>query len=180
MVGAESLEGWRLPVTEWDSVKDTRKKFEPFGERVIIAGITNPFKIAWHINSGIEILNPIESNCMSPSEIKKRHGDKLVFHGAISVQKTIPNGTVQDVKNEVYERIRTVGYNGGYMVSNENSFPYDAPLENILAMYEAVQDFNYDSLRRYYSAKHIWTSRAGSPFYCCLSGAVMSRSAESS
>ncbi|MEI8342616.1 MAG: hypothetical protein WCH43_13920 [Verrucomicrobiota bacterium] len=85
---------------------------------------------------------------MSPSEIKKRHGDKLVFHGAISVQKNIPNGTVQDVKNEVYERIRTVGYNGGYMVSNENSFPYDAPLENILAMYEAVQDFNYDSLRR--------------------------------
>jgi hypothetical protein len=98
LVGAESLEGWRLPVTEWDSVKDTRKKFEPFEERVIIAGITNPFKIAWHINTGIEILNPIESNCMSPSEIKKRHSDKLAFHGAISVQKTIPNGTVQDVK----------------------------------------------------------------------------------
>jgi hypothetical protein len=34
------------------------------------------------------------------------------------------------------------------MVSNENSFPYDAPFENILAMDEAVQDFNYDSLRR--------------------------------
>ena len=40
-----------------------------------------------------------------------------------------------------------MGYNGGYMVSNENSFPYDAPLENVLALYEAVHDFNYDSLR---------------------------------
>jgi uroporphyrinogen decarboxylase len=99
------------------------------------------------IETGIEILNPIESNCMDPAELKRLYGQKLAFHGAISVQKTIPNGTVADVKNEVYERIRTVGYNGGYMVSNENSFPYDAPLENVLALYEAVHDFNYDSLR---------------------------------
>lgn len=99
------------------------------------------------IETGIEILNPIESNCMDPAALKREFGAKIAFHGAISVQKTIPNGTVADVKNEVYERIRTVGYNGGYMVSNENSFPYDAPLENVLAMYEAVHDFNYQSLR---------------------------------
>jgi uroporphyrinogen decarboxylase len=99
------------------------------------------------IESGVDILNPIESNCMDPAALKKRFGSKLVFHGAISVQKTIPDGTVQDVKEEVYLRIRTVGYNGGYIVSNENSFPYNAPLANVLAMYEAVQDFNYDSLR---------------------------------
>jgi uroporphyrinogen decarboxylase len=99
------------------------------------------------IETGIEILNPVESNCMDPAELKREFGDRITFHGAISVQKTIPCGTVADVKNEVYRRIRTVGYNGGYMVSNENSFPYDSPLENVLAMYEAVRDFNYDSLR---------------------------------
>lgn len=99
------------------------------------------------INSGVEILNPIESNCMDPAALKRQYGTQLVFHGAISVQKTIPDGTVQDVKDEVYQRIREVGYNGGYIVSNENSFPYDAPLENVLALYEAVQDFDYDSLR---------------------------------
>jgi uroporphyrinogen decarboxylase len=84
---------------------------------------------------------------MDPAALKKQFGSKLVFHGAISVQKTIPDGTVKDVKDEVYLRIRTVGYNGGYIVSNENSFPYNAPLANVLAIYEAVQDFNYDSLR---------------------------------
>jgi len=99
------------------------------------------------IESGVDILNPIESNCMNPAALKKQFGGRLVFHGAISVQKTIPDGTVKDVKDEVYLRIRSVGYNGGYIVSNENSFPYNAPLANILAMYEAVQDFNYDSLR---------------------------------
>jgi uroporphyrinogen decarboxylase len=99
------------------------------------------------IETGIDILNPIESNCMDPAELKQAFGEQIAFHGAISVQKTIPCGTVADVKNEVYERIRTVGYNGGYIVSNENSFPYNAPLENVLAMYEALQDFDYDSLR---------------------------------
>jgi uroporphyrinogen decarboxylase len=99
------------------------------------------------IESGLDILNPIESNCMDPAELKREFGDRLVFHGAISVQKTIPNGAIRDVKDEVYTRIRTVGYNGGYIVSNENSFPFNAPLENVLAMYEAVKDFNYDSLR---------------------------------
>lgn len=62
------------------------------------------------------------------------HAGKKVFNGAISVHKTIPNGTVSEVNNEVYTRIKTVGYDGGYMVSNENTFPYDAPLANILAM----------------------------------------------
>lgn len=99
------------------------------------------------IRTGIEILNPVESNCMDPALLKAQYGSQIAFHGAISVQKTIPSGTVADVKKEVYTRIRTVGYDGGYMVSNENSFPYDAPLANVLAMYEAVQDFDYAALR---------------------------------
>ena len=250
LVGKESLDAWNLPRTVLASVEETKKSFKAFADKVIIAGINNPFKIAWHIcgyehfmimmalepkfvhdlydrlfaweteravvaakagadivavvgdvagvngpmfsigmweefieprfkamikeikkanpstyiffhsdgelasmvpsfiKTGIEILNPIESNCMDPALLKNKYGDKIAFHGAISVQKTIPNGTVSDVKNEVYARIKTVGYNGGYMVSNENSFPYDAPLANILAMYEAVQDFNYKSLRK--------------------------------
>jgi len=109
-------------------------------------GLLEPF-IPALIKCGIDILNPIESNCMDPADIKRKFGEQLAFHGAISVQKTIPNGTVADVKNEVNERIRTVGYNGGYIVSNENSFPYNAPLENVLAIYEAVQAFDYASLR---------------------------------
>ena len=99
------------------------------------------------IDTGIEILNPVESNCMDPAALKREFGDRIAFHGAISVQRAIPRGTVADVTQEVHTRIRTVGYDGGYMVSNENSFPFDAPLANILAMYEAVRDFDYDSLR---------------------------------
>ena len=98
------------------------------------------------IRCGIDILNPIQSACMDPVEVKKRYGDKLTFHGTISVQDTIPNCTVDDVRNEVIERIKTVGYNGGFIISPENSIPYDAPLENILALYDTAREFDYRQL----------------------------------
>jgi len=98
------------------------------------------------IDCGIDILNPIQSACMDPEKIKKKYGNSLTFHGTISVQDTIPNGTVNDVKNEVLKRIRTVGYNGGFIISPENSIPFDAPLVNILAIYDAVFEFNYGTL----------------------------------
>ena len=99
------------------------------------------------IGCGIDILNPIQSACMDPVKIKTKYGDRLTFHGTISVQDTVPNRTLQDVVNEVNDRIQTVGYNGGLFVSPENSIPYDAPLENILAIYDTVMNYNYDSLR---------------------------------
>ncbi len=98
------------------------------------------------IQCGIDILNPIQSACMDPAEVKNRFGSQLTFHGTISVQDTIPNGTVADVRQEVITRIKTVGYNGGLIVSPENSIPYDAPLENVLAVYDAVRDFDYRQL----------------------------------
>jgi uroporphyrinogen decarboxylase len=99
------------------------------------------------IACGIDILNPIQSACMDPVKIKKKYGNSLTFHGTISVQDTIPNGTVKDVVNEVNERIETIGYNGGLVISPENSIPYDAPLENILAVYDTVLAYDYSSLR---------------------------------
>ena len=98
------------------------------------------------IRAGVDVLNPVQSACMDPAEIKRKYGDRLTFHGTISVQDTIPNGTAQDVRDEVVERIRTVGYNGGLVVSPENSVPFDAPLENVLALYETVREFDYRSL----------------------------------
>ncbi len=94
--------------------------------------------IPYLIECGIDIINPIQSACMDPAEIKRKYGMDVTFHGTISVQDTIPNGSVEDVKNEVAERIKTVGFNGGFIISNENVIPYDAPLENILALYEAA------------------------------------------
>ena len=98
------------------------------------------------IRCGIDILNPIQSACMDPASIKAKYGDQLSFHGTISVQDTLPCGTAADVRREVIQRIETVGYNGGLIVSPENSIPYNAPLENVLALYDTVQSYDYRKL----------------------------------
>jgi hypothetical protein len=98
------------------------------------------------IDCGVDILNPVQSSCMDPAAIKRKYGERLVFHGTISVQDTVPRGSVREVREEVAQRIRTVGYDGALVVSPENSIPFDAPLENILAIYETVRDFDYRTL----------------------------------
>jgi hypothetical protein len=94
------------------------------------------------IQCGVDIINPIQTACMDPVAIKEKYGDRITLHGTISVQDTIPNGSVEDVRNEVIHRIEKVGYNGGLVISTENSIPYDAPLENILAVYETVRSYD--------------------------------------
>jgi len=99
------------------------------------------------IRCGIDILNPIQSACMDPAAVKRKYGASLTLHGTISVQDTVPDGTVEDVRNEVMTRIRTVGYDGGFIISPENSIPYDAPLANVLALFETALQFDYSALR---------------------------------
>ncbi len=62
----------------------------------------------------------------------------ITFYGAIDEQQTLPFGSAEDVRQEVRQRIATLGCNGGYIVSPSHGFQADTPLENILAMYEEV------------------------------------------
>lgn len=94
------------------------------------------------IEIGVNILNPIQPECMDPVEIKKKYGNKITMHGTISLQKTLPKGSVEDVKHEVYERIETCGKNGGLIICPSNLIQNDTPLENIVAMYDAVLHYN--------------------------------------
>jgi uroporphyrinogen decarboxylase len=93
------------------------------------------------IEIGVQILNPIQPECMNPAEIKKKYGDKLTLYGTISIQKTLPYGTVEDVENEVKHRIATCGYDGGLIISPSNQVLVDTKIENFLAIYEAVKKY---------------------------------------
>ncbi|MCK4590279.1 MAG: hypothetical protein KAT86_00895, partial [Candidatus Latescibacteria bacterium] len=90
------------------------------------------------IEVGIDILNPIQPECMDPVEIKKKYGDRLVLHGAVSLQKTLPFGSPEDVKAEVRYLIENCNVNGGFVLGPSNVLFKEIPPENIIAMYEAV------------------------------------------
>ena len=73
---------------------------------------------------------------MDPKRLKDEFGDRLSFHGGIDIIKTLPRGTVADVRAEVAERIRVLGRNGGYVLASSHHIQSDTPLANIFAMYE--------------------------------------------
>ena len=89
---------------------------------------------------GFNIIDPIQPECMDPYEIKERFGDRMTLHGTISAQQTLPFGTVDDVRNEVRERIERCGKNGGLVIAPNNVVQFDVPLENLLAVYETAKE----------------------------------------
>ncbi len=92
------------------------------------------------IETGIDILNPVQPECMDPAAIKAKYGRQLAFWGAVSVQKTMPFGTPDQVRAEVRERIRTVGEGGGYILAPAHVLGPEVPWENIAAFFEAADE----------------------------------------
>ena len=90
------------------------------------------------IEIGIDILNPVQPECMDPAAIKRRFGDRLAFWGTVSVQRTMPFGTPDDVRAEVRARIRDVGRGGGLILAPAHVLGPETPWENIVAFFEAA------------------------------------------
>lgn len=89
------------------------------------------------IGIGIDILNPIQWRCrdMDRARLKAQYGDKVIFHGAMDNQQTLPFGSTEDVRAEVRENIETLGPDGYILAPCHNIQPL-TPTENILAMYD--------------------------------------------
>ena len=97
------------------------------------------------IDIGIDIFDPVQPECMDPAEIKNLYGDKLVFSGAISIQKTMPFGTPADIEAEVKLRMKTIGAGGGYIMAPTHFIEPEVPWENLMAFVEAAKRFGrYD------------------------------------
>jgi uroporphyrinogen decarboxylase len=94
------------------------------------------------IQAGIDILNPIQwrSKGMDREGLKRDFGDKVVFHGAMDNQYTLPFGTVEEVRQEVLDNLRILGAGGGYILAPcHNIQPITAP-EKVVAMYETCYE----------------------------------------
>ena len=93
------------------------------------------------IEIGVEVLNPIQPEAMDPARIKRLYGDRLAFWGGVSVQRTMPFGTPEQVRAEVKERIETLGRGGGYVIAPAHVLEPEVPWQNILAFVEAALEF---------------------------------------
>jgi uroporphyrinogen decarboxylase len=92
------------------------------------------------IEIGLDILNPVQPECMDPVKVKSEYGDRLAFWGTIGTQTTMPFGDTDEVRRVVRERIDTLGPEGLLLAPTHVLEP-DVPWENIVAFVEAVEEY---------------------------------------
>ncbi|GAP73271.1 hypothetical protein SAMD00024442_71_4 [Candidatus Symbiothrix dinenymphae] len=90
------------------------------------------------IDIGLNSFNPFQPEVMSVYDILPRYRGRLAFHGGLSIQKTLPLGSRQDVIDES-KRLLQLGADGGYIFSPSHSVESDTPFENMLAFIETAQ-----------------------------------------
>jgi uroporphyrinogen decarboxylase len=98
------------------------------------------------IEIGLDVLNPIQPASMDPAQIKKEFGNHLCFWGTIDEQYTLPFGKPSDVEAEIHHRLRTVGKDGGLILSPTHHVQLDTPLKNFWMMVNTISNSPYPSI----------------------------------
>jgi uroporphyrinogen decarboxylase len=90
------------------------------------------------IELGVDLLNPIQPDAkgMEAQRLKDEFGERLSFHGGVDILRILPQGTPDEVRDEVRRLVDTLGRDGGYVLCSSHHMQPDTPVENILAMYE--------------------------------------------
>ena len=96
------------------------------------------------IDCGVDMLEPIQIRAegMEPEGLKRDFGKDLCFYGGVDLQQILCQGTPQQVSDEVKRLIDILGRDGGYILGPGHTYiQIDAPIENILAMYQTAYTY---------------------------------------
>ena len=91
--------------------------------------------------AGLDILNPVQPECVDADAIRHRFGKRLTFDGCIGTQSTMPWGTPDEVRARVKEVIDKYGRNGGLIIAPTHVLEPEVPLENIDALFDACREY---------------------------------------
>lgn len=91
------------------------------------------------IEVGVDILNPIQPECMDFHKIHESYGDSVSFWGTIGTQELLPYGTADQVRMECLSRLETCGLKGGLCLGPTHLIEPEVPWENLLAIREAAE-----------------------------------------
>ncbi len=95
------------------------------------------------IDAGINILNPVQISArgMDPERLKREFGDQLCFWGGgCDTQTVLPFGTPDEVYAHTRRNIEIFKPGGGFVFCQVHNIQAGVPLENIVAMRQAVHD----------------------------------------
>jgi uroporphyrinogen-III decarboxylase len=125
------INDWVHSNTNWKTFKHSCGAVETFMSRFI--------------DSGFDIINPVQvsANGMDPAHLKNTYGKDLVFWGGgVDTQKTLPYKTPEQVREEVLRLCDIFAKDGGFVFNTVHNIQANVPVENIVAMVDAVKEFN--------------------------------------
>lgn len=128
------INDWVHLNTQWKTFKHSCGAVEPF--------------LPKFIEAGFDIINPVQINArgMDPQLLKKKYGKDIVFWGGgVDTQKTLPYGSPAEVREEVLRLCEIFSKDGGFVFSTVHNVQANVPVENMVAMIDAVKEFNGDS-----------------------------------
>lgn len=103
-------------------------------------GYVSPF-IGDLIDVGVDILNPVQPECMDFADVHKKYGSRISFNGTLGTQKLFPFGSPDDVRAEVRRNLGIAGKKGGLFACPTHMLEPEVPWENIVAYVEAAKEF---------------------------------------
>jgi Uroporphyrinogen decarboxylase (URO-D) len=125
------MNDWIHQNTTWKTFKHSCGAVAPFMEHFIKAGF--------------DIINPVQCSAtgMDPRVLKDKYGDRLVFWGGgVDTQRVLPFGTPAQVREQVLERCKIFSKSGGFVFDAIHNVQARTPVANVVAMVEAVREFN--------------------------------------
>jgi len=95
------------------------------------------------MDMGIDVLQALQFSAanMDPQHLKDNFGKDLCFEGGMCVQKVLPFGTVEEVRDECRRLISILGKNGGYLCGPSHFIQAGTPAENIAAYFDEAKEF---------------------------------------
>jgi len=156
-IGGEDLGGQTGPFI---NPKEWRELFKPAIKELVeliknktncyvmihSCGSIRPF-ISDFIEMGIDVLNPVQISAkdMDPYELKKEFGNDMTFWGGgCDTQRVLPFASPKEVKDHVKKLTEVFKPSGGFVFNQVHNIQPKTPPENIVAMFEAVNE-----VRRY-------------------------------
>ena len=91
------------------------------------------------IEAGVDVFHPVQKGCMDEQETMDNFGDRITFLAGIDVQHLLPNGTPEEIQEEIRWMKRVYNPEGkGMLIGMGNGILPDSSLENIEAALDAI------------------------------------------
>ncbi len=90
------------------------------------------------IDMGVDILHPIQPECVDVEWVKREFGQDTTLWGGYGTQGTLVFGSPDQVRQEVNELCDVMGAGGGFILSPGLSIQNEVPVENAAAFIEVA------------------------------------------